>query len=415
MKLRTTTAALLSLVVASPALGQPTDTRAPATGDVPLVIDSNGVGNVPPAPRPTAPSGPSIKVITIGADGRPIEDAPDAPTGVYYDDGPAAPTSETLTLHAGPTPELHVVRTGDTLWDICWYYFNDPWQWPKVWSYNPQITNPHWIYPGDLVRLVPRGMTVSIAPSDPETPIDNPDDTVAPLPARSYSVSLRQTAFIDDDELRTPLQIDGSVEAKELLSQGDLVYVSYPANKPPKVGARYSIYTVGNSVEHPRTGKNVGAYVHVLGELQIQSVKKDKRATGIITQSSEEIIRGNFVGPLQRDLKTVSPTAAEVDAQGTIIAMLAQDQLIGQGEVVFLDLGEKSGLKRGNRMYVVRRGDPLDLVSQTGVGQDDRRFPAHALGEIMVVDVGPKVTIGLVTLAVQEMGVGDLVIMQAAK
>ncbi len=413
MKLRTTSA-LLSLAVATPALGQPTDAYAPPTGDVPLVIDSSGVGNVPAPPARPAPAGPTV--ITIGADGKPIADEPAAPSGVYYDDGPAAPTTETLTLHAGPTPELHVVRTGDTLWDICWYYFNDPWQWPKVWSYNPQITNPHWIYPGDLVRLVPRGMTVQLAPSDPETPpVDNPEDTLAPLPARAYAVSLRQTAFIDEEELRTPIQIDGSVEAKELLAQGDMVYLSYPANKPPKVGARYSIYTVGNSVEHPRTGKNVGAYVHVLGELQVQSVKKDKRATAVITESSEEISRGNFVGPLQRDLKTVSPTRAEVDAQGTIIAMLAQDQLIGQGEVVFLDLGEKSGLKRGNRMYVVRRGDPLDLVSQTGVGQDDRRFPAHALGEIIVVDVGPKVTIGLITLAVQEMGVGDLVIMQAAK
>lgn len=413
MKLRTTTA-LLTLV-AAPAVAQPTS-YAPRNGDVPLVIDSNGIGNVPTPPAPTPPAGPQVKVITIGADGRPVPDAAPEPTGVYYDDGATAAPTETLTLHAGPTPELHVVRTGDTLWDICWYYFNDPWQWPKVWSYNPQISNPHWIYPGDLVRLVPRGLSVTPSVTEPEgLPADNTDAPAAPLPARSYGVSLRQTAFIDEEALRTPIRIDGSVEAKELLAQGDLVYLSYPADKPPKVGARYSIYTVGNSVEHPKTGKTVGAYVHVLGEVQIQSVKKDKRATAIITQSAEEIVRGAFVGPLQRDLKTVSPAAADVDAQGTIIAMLAQDQLIGQGEVVFLDLGDKSGLKRGNRMYVVRRGDPLDLMSQTGVGQDDRRFPAHALGEVMIVDVGPKVSIGLVTLAVQEMGVGDLVIMQAAK
>ena len=63
---------------------------------------------------------------------------------------------EADNLRTGAVPELHVVRGGDTLWDICFLYFNDPFQWPKIWSYNPQITNPHWIYPGDLVRRRPR-------------------------------------------------------------------------------------------------------------------------------------------------------------------------------------------------------------------------------------------------------------------
>src|SRR6185312_5930518 len=50
-------------------------------------------------------------------------------------------------------PALHQVKRGDTLWDLCNGYFQNPWMWPKVWSYNPQIQNPHWIYPGDQVRL----------------------------------------------------------------------------------------------------------------------------------------------------------------------------------------------------------------------------------------------------------------------
>jgi nucleoid-associated protein YgaU len=50
-------------------------------------------------------------------------------------------------------PPLHTVKKGDTLWDICDTYFANPWQWPRVWSYNPDILNPHWIYPGEVVRL----------------------------------------------------------------------------------------------------------------------------------------------------------------------------------------------------------------------------------------------------------------------
>jgi hypothetical protein len=419
------TAVLVTLLLASTPLAAraqpdpvPTGQYAPAAGDSPMTIDMHGGRSDPPPPPPPQqqqPAGPTI--ITIGPDGRPVAPAPSGPTGYYYDDDSAQPTDQTVQLHAGPTPELHVVRSGDTLWDICWYYFNDPWQWPKIWSYNAQITNPHWIYPGDLVRLVPRGMMISQSqvPTDVDTSNPPAVDGTEPAPAKSFGVELRRVAFIDQAQVDQPITIDGSVEAKSLLSAGDTVYLAYPPGKPPKVGERYSIYTVGNSVEHPKSGKKVGAYVKLLGELQVQSVKKDKRATAVITASDHEIERGAQVGPLRKKLTTVPPARAQADAQGTIVAMLTQDQLIGTGEVVFIDLGEKSGLAVGNRMYVVRRGDPIDVTAKTPVGQDDRRFPAHAIGEIVIVDIGKSVSIGLVTLAVQEMGVGDLVMMQANK
>ena len=50
-------------------------------------------------------------------------------------------------------PEIYTVRRGDTLWDITGRYYGNPWYWPRVWSYNPEVTNPHWIYPLDRLRL----------------------------------------------------------------------------------------------------------------------------------------------------------------------------------------------------------------------------------------------------------------------
>ena len=95
-------------------------------------------------------------------------------------------------------------------------------------------------------------------------------------------------------------------------------------------------------------------------------------------------------------------------------ACLTRDQLIGDGEVVFVALGKSSGVEVGNRMYVVRRGDAYPGTMSTQVGKDDRRFPARALGEIVIVEVGEKMSVGLVTLSVQEMSVGDIVMMQKA-
>ena len=54
---------------------------------------------------------------------------------------------------SGVVPDSYTVKHGDTLWAICDTYFQNPYQWPRIWSYNPQIQNPHWIYPGDQVKL----------------------------------------------------------------------------------------------------------------------------------------------------------------------------------------------------------------------------------------------------------------------
>ena len=122
-----------------------------------------------PAPTPTPTPPPGAGTAPPAAGTTPAT-APVKATGYFhYDELLAPPEEETVVLHTGPTPELHVVRRGDTLWDISWYYFSDPWQWPKVWSFNGQITNPHWIYPGDLVRLLPKGFLV-VAPSTEPDP-----------------------------------------------------------------------------------------------------------------------------------------------------------------------------------------------------------------------------------------------------
>lgn len=373
---------------------------------------------VPERPAPAPP--PQPQVVVVGQDGKVIAGPDKTEPNSYYVGEGAVPVEEPDLARSGPVPELHVVRKGDTLWDLCFLYFNDPWQWPKIWSYNPQITNPHWIYPGDLVRLLPRGVFAGAGPEPAASPAASPAAAIAapspvdalPAPQRRFEVGLKQTAFVEKSDLDTSITLDGAVDEKVLLGDGDSVYLSYPEGKPPRVGARYSIYRPGNPVKSGNT--EVGAYVHILGTVEILSVKQDKRARGQIVEAYQEIERGAKVGPLVKVFKTVPASPPKLDAQGTVVAMLTNDQLIGQGEVVFVDLGRGSGVEVGNRMFVVRRGDAYPKNMSNQIGQDDRKFPARALGEIVIVDVGDKISIGLVTLAVQEMSVGDIVMMQAA-
>jgi hypothetical protein len=367
-----------------------------------------------PVPPPT-PSSPSV--IVVGPDGSVRQpgqgqgqDA--APSNTFVSsDRPAVPGDEPDVVRGGAVPELHVVRHGDTLWDICALYFNDPWQWPKVWSYNPQVTNPHWIFPGDLIRLLPRGMFSQAAP--PSAPSQPSAIDHLPPPLRSSNVGIKQTAFVEKSDLDRSITIVGAEDEKVLLGKDDEVYLEYPQGKPPKVGDRYSIYIPGNLIKS--NGSEVGAYVQVLGSVVIKSVSQDKRARGVVTESNREIERGAKIGPLLKEFHPVPPVAAKIDAQGNVVAMLTYDQLIGQGEVLFVDLGKKSGIEVGNRMFVVRRGDAHPQLMSRQAGQDDRAFPARALGEVLIVDVGERISVGLVTLAVQEMAIGDLVMMQAER
>ena len=130
-----------------------------------------------------------------------------------------------------------------------------------------------------------------------------------PPPAKQTEVGLKQVAFVEKSNLDKSITIDGAVDEKELLGDGDSVYLSYPANKPPEVGKKYSIYQPGNAVK--ANGSQVGSYVHILGTLEVVSVKQDKRARGVILEANQEIERGAKVGPLIKTFKNVPPVRAE--------------------------------------------------------------------------------------------------------
>jgi len=92
-------------------------------------------------------------------------------------------------------PDEYIVVTGDTLWDISGRFLDKPWQWPAIWHANPQINNPHLIYPGDSISLVyidgvpqlrlRRGGTVKLSPSvhvvEREAVNGIPFDSLAPF------------------------------------------------------------------------------------------------------------------------------------------------------------------------------------------------------------------------------------------
>src|SRR5690606_11495260 len=122
-------------------------------------------------------------------------------------------------------PETYTVRRGDTLWDVTGRYYGNPWEWPRVWSYNPEITNPHWIYPLDQLRLLPSSGVVRGSGGD-----GAPDGIRVAAPARGLeggTVYLRQEGYLDEEALDQAGVVVGSPDDHMLLAPYDQVYVEF--------------------------------------------------------------------------------------------------------------------------------------------------------------------------------------------
>jgi hypothetical protein len=302
-------------------------------------------------------------------------------------------------------PETHLVIKGDTLWDLSSRYFHNPYQWPKLWAYNPSITNPHWIYPGDIVRLFPPGQlpTEPVAAAQPE----GPHRIQGGMRLRT-GVFLRQTGFVEPGELERAGKIKASKEERSMLGALDEAYVEFPKEHPLVVGQRYTIYTPTQKVNHPLTHQYLGQLVEIFGECEVHAVTDGHIARVAIIDSLNPIERGFLVGPLKRQFKIVNAQPPKSDLQGIIVATLHPRDMVAADNVVFIDRGKDSGVEIGNRFLITRRGDGYQPVLATGP-VDDRRFPRETVGEIIVVDIRDHVSTGLVTRSTKESRVGDRV------
>ena len=380
---------------------------APASAQIPTVA-TDGTLAEPAAPPPAPPAPPPQPIIinTPGAqagEGVPASGTAAPETGYYHTDDLGGP-ADTGGMPAGAVPEVHVVRSGDTLWDLCLAYFNNPWDWPRVWSYNPEITNPHWIYPGDEVRMRQPGSGPSSAPRS-----NGRGRVAASVRPEDRPIGLRQLAFVANDDLDLRFRIDGSTDEKLLLAAGDEVYLSYPKDRSPRVGMRYAIYLPRQTVRHPTRDEEVGAFVRVVGEVEVISAARGKRARGILVDTTDVIERGMAVGPVMRQFKDVASTPAETDLEAIIVAEVLSEELIGQLQVVLLDRGSADRLRVGNRLDVIRRGDayPANMSPPAGIGQNDARYPARSVGELLVVQTGRHSAVAIVVGSDKELGVGD--------
>ncbi len=320
---------------------------------------------------------------------------------------------------------VHTVVRGDTLWDLSQTYLGSPWYWPKVWSYNPQIANPHWIYPGNQVRFhngngeEPAGRVdvegEPLTESDLSAVEPAEDEGVAMIGLKPYQPKghekLPREGFVTDRELDQLGVIYKSFAETQMLTTGDIVYLKFRDPSTAVVGKDYLVYRPERKVYHPRTGRFVGYLTVLLGQARVLQTDDPNYIRARISETTKPMYRGDYVGPPgEAMVLTVAPVANtnSKELEGAVIASMGPyaTTISAERAQVIVDLGSADGLVPGNTLTIIRQADPLDQGVDPAANQDVR-LPREEIGRCIAAEVKEHASTCMLMRTAREIVAGD--------
>jgi LysM repeat protein len=318
-------------------------------------------------------------------------------------------------------PDEYVVQVGDTLWDIAATFLKDPWYWPEVWYVNPQVENPHLIYPGDVLALVNidgqqritniRASTYRLSPQARSTPLT---EAITSIPYERIGAFLSKGLVLEKDQV-SDLPYILAVRGDHLLgAAGNQVYVRGGTAAP--AGTRYSVVKVGDELTDPDDGKVVGYAGIFVGEGTLS--RGGDPATVALNDTNREAVAGDRLLPESVDIPlNFFPKAPDTTIDGRIISVVDGVALIGQYQVVVMNRGARDGLAPGDILSVFQSGDEMrDRFASGGLagsismfGGEKVKLPDEQAGTIMVFKVYDRIGYGLVMEATSDIHILDAV------
>lgn len=305
-------------------------------------------------------------------------------------------------------PEEYVVQVGDTLWDIAATFLKDPWYWPEIWYINPQVENPHLIYPGDVLALVyidgaPR-VTVGQAGTyrlSPQARITPLTEAITSISYDSISAFLSRGVVIERNEVDQLPYLLATKGDHLIASAGNTIYIRGTSAQP---GERYNIIRVGERLIDPETNDLIGYQGIEIGEGTIRA--SGDPATMALTSSKQEASQGDRLIPTSVEIPlNFFPQAPSSNIDGQIISVIGGVTQIGQYHVVVMNRGSNHGLGVGDVLTVWQRG----AVVRDRVQGGNVRLPDEEAGTVMVFKTYDRISYGLVMEATQAIHTRDFV------
>ncbi|WP_339934311.1 LysM domain-containing protein [Vreelandella glaciei] len=307
-------------------------------------------------------------------------------------------------------PERYQVVSGDTLWGIAGRFLHTPWQWRQLWQHNPQIANPHLIYPGDVLVLgdcqgtpclaLERGQNVvKLSPQMRTLPHR---EAIAPIPMEVARAFLREHRVVDDVEALQELAYVVAGNDRRLISgAGDRLYVRGEVPRHGEVGIfrQSEPYQAMDGTPLGLELINVGVARHTSSEGDIAQLE--------VVSSHQEVRVNDIILPLEeRELSSEFMPRAPLNAvEGHIIAVPGGLRFIGRYQIVALDLGTLNGLQAGHVLRVNQQGE---LIKDPRT-QELVQLPSSEAGIVMVFKPYDRVSYALVMQASRVLEVGDQV------
>jgi hypothetical protein len=336
-------------------------------------------------------------------------------------------------------PQEYIVKKGDTLWGIASKFLNDPWYWPEIWYRNPQVENPHLIYPGDILTLIyvdgrPQIQVSRAAEGEDVVRRDTRQKTDDGLKVIKLSPTARRTSrqeqipsipsdairqFLSRPKVVTREEIDdapyivASDEAHLLLAADNRVYIRGDLDKER---VRYSVYRRGDAFTDPETGDTLGYEVIYGGDVRIDIYGNP--ATGTLTSTNREIYVGDIL--LDNDQSEINylfyPKIPKQDVQGQIISLFDAISGVASYQVVVINRGADAGIEVGHVLATYYAGgearDKYLSRKQFGRGEADKLMvdlPDERSGLMIIFRVFDRVSYGLIVESTRVIRRNDIV------
>lgn len=369
-----------------------------------------------PAPESAVPAGePAVEGTVVGNEKTSIEAAIEASSSSSTETAPVPRKAIPLADNA---PDSYVVKRGDTLWGIAKVFLRDPWYWPEIWQVNPQVHNPHLIYPGDTLRLVyidgqpqivlQRGDGIRVEPTVRSEPLDS---AITTIPYATVAAFMSKPTVLDRDQMKAAPYVLATRDLHVVMSEGDTVYAR-GFTSPAELGSHYNIVRVGDPLIDPDDKRFLGYDGIFTGSGHI--TRQGDPTTLVLTESARESRAGDKLIPGGVDVPLdFIPSAPRVKTDGRIISVANGVTVIGQYEVVVVNRGARDGLAPGNVLGVFDTGPLVSDTDKQGFfalhsfGAKKVALPSERTGTFMVFKTFDNISYGLIMEATNLIRVGD--------
>lgn len=367
--------------------------------------------SAPRAAADTAPAEPAVTAteaaVAAQPEGAPSESAP--PVIDRSAVNPSAPTSYT-------------VKRGDTLWDISSMFLRDPWLWPEIWQVNPQVENPHLIYPGDVLALTYGAdgrPAISLARGggarlDPRLRSTELDGAIATIPYSAIAAFLERPSLLTKEQIREAPRVLAFRDKHMVGGAGIQAYIR--GLDGGSANQRYNVVHVGEEIHDPDDGDLLGYQGIYTATAVLLSPGEPAKAA--LTDSARETLEGDRLLGTEADVPlNFVPRSPDTDVRGQIVSVIDGVELIGQYKIVAINRGSKHGLEPGHVLAIEEAGEIVrdrTRKNQGGV-RASRAFsskvklPNERIGTMLVFRVFDRMSYALIVGASNPIRIADVV------